>query len=222
MALEFTIDLTGDTPETIEAGTQTPPGWYHARLEDIYDDEKTAGVVVFKYKVLSGNGGAWTGRYVFDRVGDPDAAEGENAADFIRRRIKLLAKRLGLLDDERIKAGGQAELTWYAALNKEVVLNVKRRSYDEKDRATGQKTGNRREIVGVDFAGVYPIGYPLDKLPKDCPTDMRRLISATGSADTGPATTAAPAPHRPAAAAGATPPAAAPRAQANAFDFSDL
>jgi hypothetical protein len=171
---------------------------------------------VLKYKTLGGNGGAWTDRYIFDRVGDPDAADSENAAEFIRRRIKLLAKRLGLLSDERIRGGGQVTLNWYDAIGKEVVLHVTRRSYDEKDRATGQKTGNRRETVGVAFDGVYPIGYPLDRLPRDCPTDMRQLISGGGPAP------AAPAARRPAAATAATPTPASPQAQADALDLSDL
>jgi hypothetical protein len=208
MPLEFTVDLAGETVESIESGTQTPPGWYSAKLEDVFEDERNPGVVVFKYKVLGGNGGVWTGRCIFDRVGDPDAAEGEAAATFVRRRVLLLARRLGLLDDDRIAAGGQPALSWYDAIGKEVVLDVRRRSYDEKDRATGQKTGNRRETVSVDFAGVYPVGgHSLDKLPKDCPTDARQLIGGGRPAPGTPAARSAP---------------AAPRTQAHVPDFSDL
>jgi hypothetical protein len=208
--MKFRLDFNGDSPESIEAGTQTPPGWYHAMLEDVYEDEKFAGLAIFKYRVLGGNGGVWTGRYVFDRIGDPDLADSKYAADNILKRRKLLAKRLGLVSDEDILAGRQEQPEMCDAIGREVVLHVTRRSYPEKDRATGQPTGNRRESVGVDFAGVYPIGYPLDKLPKDCPGDMRQVLSGgNGAAPAAPATPARPAP-------------AAARAQADAPDFSDL
>jgi hypothetical protein len=223
MALEFTLDLTGETPETIEAGSQVPPGWYHNRVEDVYEDEKNPGGTVFKYKTLGGNGGAWDARYIFDRLGSPAAADSENGAEFLRRRTKLLAKRLGLLDDACIRAGGQVELDWHDAIGREVVLHIAKRSYDERDKTTGQRTGNRRETVGVAFDGVYPVGgYPADKLPRDCPTDMRQLISGGGPAPAAPSTPAAPAARAAAAATPGTPAPAAPRAQADGFDFSDL
>lgn len=218
MPLDFSIDFDeNETPETIEAGNQAPPGWYRAKLEDVHDDEKNPGTVVFQYKVTGGNGGVWTGRNVFDRIGDPDMAEGEDAARFVRQRTKLLAKRLGIITDDEIKPGAQVNKTWYDALGKEVVLHIKLRSYKDK------KTGEQKTACGVDYAGVYPLDYDQRKLKGDCPPEARALFTSPPAPAAAAGNAVAKAMRTAAAPIPGSLPAPANRAPATpAPDFSDL
>jgi hypothetical protein len=227
MSLDFNLDLGNDTEERIEAGDRPGAGWYIAELEDVWEDEQNQGVVQFKYKILSSVAGQWDGRALFDRINDPEMAESEDAAKNARRRIKLLAKRLGLIgQDEYGKSDVQK--SWLDARGTRVLLEVRKRSW--KDKATGEPW----EMTGIDFAGVYPLDHPLDKL-KSFPAELRGVLQggagapaarATPGANPAPATggamastmaaATAPSPVPPPGPKGAPPPAAP------SFDFSDL
>src|SRR5262249_61463229 len=88
---KFNVDLTGDTPDTLDRGRDVEPGWYKCDLDDVHDDSKS-GAAVFVYKVLEGK---YQGAKIFDRVNDPELTNNENTADMIMRRGKLLCSRLG-------------------------------------------------------------------------------------------------------------------------------
>ncbi|HZT79598.1 MAG TPA: hypothetical protein VFA26_05235 [Gemmataceae bacterium] len=191
MPITFRVDLQGtETLDALESGDGPPPGWHRARLEDVFEDKDRQGVVVFQYK---GVGGIADGRAIFDRLTDPDACDDPKKAEVAGRRLRLLAKRLGLLTETDC-GRSDVEKTWYDALGKEVVLHVTRRAYKDT------KTGEDKEAVGVDFAGVYPLDYPPDKLPKSCPAEARVLFAAAAAASG--ATASNPARPLPAAANG--------------------
>jgi hypothetical protein len=230
MGLEFHLDLDQDSEEKLEAGDRPGPGWYHAVVDDVYEDEKHAGVVVFEYKVLTSIGGLWDGRKIYDRINDPELVESADAATTTVRRIKVLAKRFGLIGKEEYGQSG-LQKSWLDTRGQEVLLELKRRSYRDK------QTGEPREIVSVDFAGIYPLDYAVERLPKSFPPELRHLLKGAPGANPllqqagGAAAPAAPAAGGAMAATLAaartpspaqTPTPAAPPPAAPTFDFSDL
>ena len=149
---KFTVDLSEDTPDTLDRGRGVDPGWYRCDLDDVYDDSKT-GATVFEYKVLEP--AKWKGTKIFDRVSDPEQADREGAANMIMRRVKLLGSRLGLLKADA--CGQQTELDFMDAIGQQVVVQVEHRKYKDKE-------GNDREINSVKFDGVYPVDH--EKIPE--------------------------------------------------------
>lgn len=149
---KFTVDLTDETPETIDRGRSVEAGWYKCVLDDVYDDSKN-GDTVCEWKVMEGK---YRDAKIFDRLRDPALATEGKHAEMSLRRIKVVASRLGLIKTDAY--GQQADIDFMDAIGQEAVLQVKHRKYKDKD-------GNEQEIDGVDFAGVYPLDH--EKIPAD-------------------------------------------------------
>jgi hypothetical protein len=148
---KFSVDLTQDTPDTLDRGRDVEPGWYRCDLNDVYDDAKS-GATVFEYKVLEGK---YKGAKIFDRISDPALATNDNAAGMIMRRVKLLGSRLGLLGADA--CGQQKELDFVDAIGQTVVVHVERRKYQDQQ-------GHDKEITSVKFDGVYALDH--ERLPE--------------------------------------------------------
>src|SRR5262249_21894760 len=148
---KFTVDLTEDTPDTLDRGRDVEPGWYKCDLDDVYDDSKS-GATIFEYKVLEGK---YKGAKIFDRINDPSLATKDNAADMIMRRVKLLGSRLGLLKAHA--CGHQQGLDFVDAIGQTVVVYVEHRKYQDHQ-------GNDKEINSVKFDGIYPLDH--EKIPE--------------------------------------------------------
>lgn len=149
---KFTVDLTEDTPDSLDRPSNVEPGWYLCDLDDVVDDPKS-GATVFHWKVLSP--AKWKGAVIFDRINDPSLSDKDNAAEMINRRAKLLGTRLGLINPQK-DAGGQKELDFMDAIGKQSVIHVELRKYKDKE-------GNDKEITSVKFDGVYPPDH--EKIP---------------------------------------------------------
>jgi hypothetical protein len=148
---KFTVDLSEDTPDTLDRGRDVEPGWYKCALEDVFDDTKS-GATVFEHRILEGK---YKNARIFDRINDPALATKDNAADVIMRRVKLLAVRLGLLKADA--CGQQKELDFVDAIGSTVVVHVEHRKYQDAQ-------GNNKEITSVKFDGVYPLDH--EKIPE--------------------------------------------------------
>lgn len=151
----FRIDLTNDTEETVERGDQPGPGWYLAKLEDVYEDVAKAGATVLKFKIAVGE---YEGRTQFDRLFDPNLADDEKAKKSTQR-IKMVAHRLGLIGEGDY--GGEAEIDFVNAIGWEGFLRI--------------ETNKNSGYTGIAYNGIFPLDYPKDKFPKDFPEDMNGL-----------------------------------------------
>jgi hypothetical protein len=168
MGLDFNLNLAGDTPEGLDSPDGLPLGWHPAVLKDVYEDRERQGVIVFQYE---GTSGPLRGRPVYDRLTDPEYAESDGAREFFLKRMKTLARRLGLVSDQEVNAQQTVKKSWYDAIGKRVVIHVEENSYKDK-KTDVLKTRNQ-----VAPFGVYPLDYPAEKLPKSCPPDVRALFA---------------------------------------------
>jgi hypothetical protein len=150
---KFTIDLTDEKVANLDRGRNADPGWYRAVLEDVYDDSKS-GKTVLEGSVTAP--ASWKGQKLFDRVSDPSAATSDNAAAMMLRRIKLLAKRLGLIRPEH--ENHQIDLDFMDAIGGELVVEYVHRRYRDEG-------GNWQTSAEVAFDGVYPLDHP--KIPEN-------------------------------------------------------
>jgi hypothetical protein len=155
MGTQFTVDLSQDTPETIDRGREVEPDWYAVIVHDVGEDPKN-GAVLFEFKVVAGmeTQGKYAGSIIFDRLYDPDLADTEQKREMAIRRQKLYASRLGLLATDAF--GREASGDWMDAMGKSVVVRVERRSYTDS-------LGEKKEITGVRFDGIYPPDH--EKIP---------------------------------------------------------
>jgi hypothetical protein len=158
------LNLSGQDKESLERGDNVYPGWYLAELKDVFEDQNKPNTV-FRFAVV---GGAMDGFTVSYWLPSPDSVE-DNKRARAGRRVALVAKRLGLLNDADY---GQpsVEKSWLDALHTQVFLHV-----------TKAKDG----FVGIAYDGIYPLDD--DKLPKEFPKELEQHRRAkVGAAAGGP------------------------------------
>lgn len=156
MSLEIDLDLTGTDEQEVEASGTLDPGWYAVMVDDVHEDQKNPGTVLFRFKVTEG---PRAGGKIGDRLFHPDNAPDLDKAKTAKTRMALFAKRLGLIGSDAF--GTQVSLNWSDAVGREAVIKVEKRSYTDKD-------GVRQETVSVAFAGLF---HPSDDR---VPAELRR------------------------------------------------
>lgn len=185
MAIKFKVDLTNDTPEKVEGGDKPPIGWYMAKLEDVFQDEKDQGVEVHQFVLLEPARG-YEGKKLFNRIYDPEMSENEEQASNAADLVKRLAKRMGLLADGDY--GRQTDKDFGDCIGNTYLLKVTsatEKTIDSKGKEKYVPTDKFPPKIDK-FSGVYPLDYPKDKLPKDFPNDLRPFL--TGPEKTDPKT----------------------------------
>lgn len=158
----FVLDFTDDNDQSLEdaaKGREKAPGWYHVRIEDVFDDEKTAGVTVIKFEILDGP----IAGVLFERLRSPDLSDDAEKAKTAASRLKSWAKRLGLVGDGVY--GTQAEIDFINAIGWEGFLKLK--AGDPMKGEDGKVIAGAFYQPKADYVGVYPLDYPPNKFPKD-------------------------------------------------------
>jgi hypothetical protein len=154
MSEAFELDLTDvQSPEQLEAGPMVAPGWYRAIINDYYEDDNKEDDRVFEILI---QGGTHDGRKLFYRFTRPEHYEDEKKAKTAKRRIGMLASRLGLVKQDDF--GKVTSVDFDAAINREIVIEVITDSYDVVDEITGatvKKTSNK-----ISYAGIFPLDHP--------------------------------------------------------------
>src|SRR5262245_6019535 len=90
MTFEFPID--GPIDETsYETGGKIPPGWYLARVEEIFPDTENPGWKVV-YEITAG---PWKGKRITDTLWDPRASEDDEAKKKTTDRLMMITGRIG-------------------------------------------------------------------------------------------------------------------------------
>jgi hypothetical protein len=155
MGTQFTVDLSQDTPETIDRGREVENDWYSAVVHDVGEDPRN-GAVLFEFKVVAGmeTKGKYAGAIIVERLFDPDLADTEQKREMGVRRQKLFASRLGLLAADAY--GHQASGDWMDGVGKAVVVQVDKQSYTDAQ-------GEKKEFTSVKFAGIFPPDH--EKIP---------------------------------------------------------
>lgn len=200
MGFKSTLDLTSLTSrEAIEAGELIPAGWHRAILSEHTETGKTPGEYQFEFTV---NGGPFDGRKTWYRFMDPEVYGDEKKARTAANRIQMLASRLGLIADNNLGQPG-CEIDFDSAVGREFVLSIENNSYDETDRETGEKTGNKKHNTRITYSGIYPLNH--HSIPESARKALNLPPAASGSNSVAPAS---------------APP--SPAKKSKARDFSDL
>jgi hypothetical protein len=153
---DFHLDLTGTTPEELEAGINVPPGKYHAVILNAEEDrESKTRCIVLTFHTLAGT---------CPEGVDSVHQESLYLTEKNEKRVSLFAKRLGLITDADF--GKQVRLNWRTAIGKQVVIEVVNDPYQEKEKDTGRlKVGPdgkpiMRDSSKLAFAGIWPAEDP--------------------------------------------------------------
>lgn len=212
------MDLTDQTPESVEREGKLESDWYVMAIDDAYLDAKSSEQV-FEFTIKRGivTKNRYAGDKHFERLKNPDLVV-EQAQNVNRKKNYCWASRLGVIPAAAY--GQEAEVEWEQAIGKEVVLKIKRREWD-KDGKSGVKSECEFDIFPPDH----------EKIPADVRTALGLPPSrkaAAGSETAPPATSpifgdAGPtAAHVPPGANGAASAGVGAAAAAPAFDVSDL
>jgi hypothetical protein len=150
---EIELDFRGDTPADLEGEALVPEGRYHVVLTSFKREEGGGGYPFFRgrYRVVAGTNPAAKGM---------SASEKFHLSEDAKKRLKILAKRLGLVGDADIgvKTG---TFDFQHAVGRELVVEVKHEQYTTKK--GGQGTTSK-----WTFAGYWP---PEDPRAAGCPLD---------------------------------------------------
>lgn len=136
-----TYDFTGFDDDKFEQGDVIPDGWYAARVTDAGENYETDAIFL-KYTITSG---PYAGRELTDNLHDPELASDTKKADFMKRKIGLVAKRLGLIGSQDGKQAGVA-IEWDAAMGKDCFIKVKT--------TEGERGG---KFSNITFDGVFGV-----------------------------------------------------------------
>lgn len=165
MGLDFEFDLAGEDMDSIDRGNKLEDGWYHCQLDAVYEDDKTAGAIVFKYLVVGD--GRFKGKAIFDRTFDPSNSKDDASEEKTIQRNKMYAGRLGLLTqadcDQQQRKGG----SWMDAVGRQFLVRLVTKAKRVQSKTTGKwEDDPGQSFTGPDYAGVVPLDYPKDKLKK--------------------------------------------------------
>jgi hypothetical protein len=150
---EIDLDFRGDTLAELEGEALVPEGRYHIVLTSVKREEGGGGSPCFRarYRVLAGTNPAAKGMAASERF---------HLSEDAKKRLKILAKRLGLVGDADIgvKTG---TFDFQAAVGRELVVEVKHEHFTTKkgEPATASKW---------TFAGFF---VPEDPRAAGCPLD---------------------------------------------------
>jgi hypothetical protein len=183
------LDFTSDSWDGIESGSRVPEGWYRCVVADTFDDPKNEGAIVLRYQVAAG---PWRGCSIEEKLFSPELSFDADKARIAATKLKMRAKRLGLIRPEDM--GKRVAIEWPNAIGRECWLCVHARQYEGKDKQMHTATEPK-------FDGVYAL-------------DDERVPVEVRTGKPAPANGAGPA-------AAAAKPAKAP-AKRPAPDYSDL
>jgi hypothetical protein len=187
MELQFDIGDIGisepvDPNQVEQSSGRTPPGWYRARVVDIFPDTAENSTKI-EYEIISG---PWAGKTTNDFLNDPNAADSDENRKRAQQKILFVAHRLGceVLDP----AGKVISINLTAGIGREVVIELQRKQMRicESCRVKCEQPRVRKcpecsgKIIKVDedatgFAnitwdGVYPPDH--DKIPPQVRKDL--------------------------------------------------
>lgn len=150
--MPFDLDLTNETPESMDAFGVAPAGWYYITLEDV--DESEPERMTLHWKISQG---PFTGSKVRDWLHDPEFVE-ESKQGFHRKKAAMYASRLELANGSN--AGQIVSFDPARAIGKEVVAEL------------AIRTSDRGEFNEIKMGALYPnLDHP--KCPSAAKTALR-------------------------------------------------
>lgn len=170
MELEFDLDEPLDERKT-EAGGKMPPGWYLAKVFDIFPDSAN-DCTKLEYEITAG---PYAGKKVSDTLWDPNSSEDEDGRNKAIQRLKMVAMRIGAIAD------GETKVRFPKAVGNPVILQLVReqkRKCESCDipppkrvRKCPSCSGKISYVdvpdgfVNPKYDGVYPLDH--DKVPDE-------------------------------------------------------
>lgn len=151
----FKVTIKKDEFETVDAPSRLEPGWYRAILDDAFiPDGKEDYTLVWKCIH-----GPFNGAKQHDFVSSPErAASHGDGGEFALKRIKSLAKRMGLVKPKDVDKEFDAEFS--NAIGLEFAIRVVPKTIIDPNDPHGKKripdpTGQTQ----LDPMGVYPLTH---------------------------------------------------------------
>lgn len=172
----------GMTEKDIEGGSNRPaPGMYHAMVETVRE-LPDQNYVQYDFVVLAGTTPDQEGKTISQRL----YIEGkdEKGTATCTKRITRFAIETGAMS--RSDIGKDVDIDLSLAEGKDCIIKVIEREYDEKDKETGQKTGNKKKAVELDFFGIWSTdSEEVAQVPRD-PAWARNSSSPAKSSGSSP------------------------------------
>lgn len=160
MGFELEFDYTEEDAQNLESGTVRQPGWFQAAVHDVSEEDEK-GFWEIHYRVTAG---PFRGSTIKDRLWKPEHAADTEKAASAEKRIKLVLKRLGVLNE----TFGRKRISLADCIGKECWLKLSERSYKTSD-------GRPATAVNVEWAGIYPLD------DERVPAEVRNPGSARGT-----------------------------------------
>jgi hypothetical protein len=189
MGFEIDLDFTGQDLDQLEAGTVSTPGWYRCVVADVADEVNEKNSWNIHYRVTDG---PYTNGVIYDRLYDPTMAEDAAKGETSKKRLGIIAKRLGIWDGKDPKP----RINLVDAVGKECWIRIVERTFKAKD-------GTMQKATNVGFADVYPLTderVPIEiRNPGAAPATSAKAarkapVTASASAANGKAYTPPPVP----------------------------
>lgn len=154
--MSWDLDTKGDSFDVIDNGFRMPVGFYKAKLAEFKESQQD-GSGEFTFQVTAG---PFVGQKSDTKLYNPKFADTPEKTANAAKRAKVWAARLGLITEADL--GKPVALDFKKAVGKDCVIKLILDSYKDN------KTGAMREIVKIDYMGVYDLAHP------DIPDDFRK------------------------------------------------
>jgi len=169
------LNTAGMTEKDLEGGGSRPlPGIYHAQIAGVTEREDE--YIQFDFVILAGTTADQQGKEFNERF--YLSGKDEKATQTAIRRLTRMAIVGKILSVEDL--GKNVPVDFSLLEGRDCVLKVREREYDETDRETGQKTGNKRKTAAIDNYG-FAIWSTDDEEVAQVPKDPKWLKSPSSS-----------------------------------------
>jgi hypothetical protein len=170
--IDIELDLTQMTPEDLENEGGPPAGKYHVQVTEVRRVSDSSSHLKVKMHCLAGTNPEGVGKMFAEKFFLSDAA---------MKRLNILAKRAGLIDESDF--GSRVAVDWSRLIGKHLVVEVEMQEYTTKK-------GTAAKAPRLTFQGFWS---PTDDRVRDVPKDVNALRAATSASTTASASAGKPA-----------------------------